>query len=196
MMAKRNLPALTPEDRALWDALKSEVRPLNSDSSHFKEFYSEIKKTPINRGRKLPPDLVWEAPGKFASTRNIIKNQRAPNDLREGGSTGLDRAGAERLRRGKMRIEGKLDLHGLTQREAQERLEAFVANSADLGKRHLLVITGKGSKSGGQGVLRARVPEWLGQGVLSRLVLAFSYAQKRDGEQGALYVLLRRSSRG
>ena len=271
-MAKRRLPALDPEDQALWDALKREITPLCDSNAQAvasgtakaragkgagEEGLSgaglsgagkgSASKGPTNKAAKAatapkqparrqqaasPDDLIWQAPGQFANpdplakpgqsagsgqfaslmgqslgggapsgaplssgstlTPGAVPTRRHPNDLRDGGSVGLDRAKAERLRRGKMPIEGTLDLHGLTQDQAQARLEQFILAAAAAGKRNLLIITGKGLSSGGRGVLRARVPEWLGQGALGRYVLAFSYAQKRDGEQGALYVLLRR----
>ena len=201
-MARRRLPALGAEDRALWDALKQGVTPLKSP---LQALPGQIPTPPTARAptvavkrpqEKSPatPDLVWEAPGQFAATiRSMRPQTRVPQDLRAGGSRGLDRANAERLRRGKMPIEGRLDLHGMTQDQAQDRLEGFIVNAAAAGKRHLLVITGKGASNGGRGVLRTRVPEWLGNARLGGHVLAFSYAQKRDGEQGALYVLLRRA---
>lgn len=138
------------------------------------------------------PDLIWQAPGQFAKTLASRSTLARANDLREGGSLGIDRAKADRLRKGKMTIEARIDLHGLTQDQAKSQLESFVASAAKRGQRNLLVITGKGLSKGGQGVLRARVPEWLGQGELGRKVLAFSYAHRKDGEHGALYVLLRR----
>src|SRR5436305_2285835 len=42
---------------------------------------------------------------------------------------GIDRANAERLKRGRLEIEARLDLHGLTQSEAHRALAAFVASS-------------------------------------------------------------------
>lgn len=195
-MARRRLPALSEEDRALWDALKQSVTPMHGakDQAVVVQAIVKAPKPAPSKKPKSEPDLIWQAPGKFAAAmRTTRPKSSSPRDLREGGSKGLDRSNADRLRRGKMPIEGKLDLHGLTQVQAQDRLEGFVLNAVAAGKRHLLVITGKGAGSGGQGVLRKRVPEWLGNAQLGRHVLAFSYAQKRDGEHGALYVLLRRS---
>ena len=99
---------------------------------------------------------------------------------------GLDRRSAQRLKRGQMTIEGRLDLHGMTQAEAHRALDQFIARAAIAKKRHLLVITGK------SGVLRAAVPRWLDKPELSGLVLAASEAQPKDGGAGALYLLLRR----
>jgi DNA-nicking Smr family endonuclease len=105
---------------------------------------------------------------------------------------GLDRASAERLRRGRYPIEARLDLHGMTQAEAHRALNGFVAGSRSLGRRVVLVITGHGRISGG--VLKTAVPRWLNEPELRRHVLAIAGAQPRDGGTGALYLLLRKAS--
>ena len=209
-MPVRKLPPLDPEDRALWDALKQQVRPLDEGARRTRRLEGEMtpapprapfakadqRTKPYTPPPTSPPELIWQPVGRFAAAQDHKPALRAgPSDLRAGGSRGLDRARAERLRRGKMPLEGRLDLHGLTQAQARARLETFILAAFEAGKRTLLVITGKGSGSGGRGVLRTTVPQWLGQAPLGALVLAFSYAQKRDGEQGALYVLLRRNGR-
>jgi DNA-nicking Smr family endonuclease len=105
---------------------------------------------------------------------------------------GLDRASAERLRRGRYPIEARLDLHGMTQEEAHRALAGFVAGSRALGRRVVLVITGHGRTSGG--VLKAAVPRWLNEPDLRHHLLAIARAQPRDGGSGALYLLLRKAA--
>ena len=105
---------------------------------------------------------------------------------------GIDRATAERLKRGRRPVEASLDLHGLTQAEAHRALAAFIAGSRAAGRRCVLVITGHGRSSGG--VLKAAVPRWLEEPELRRAVLAIAPAQPQHGGHGALYVLLRRAS--
>jgi DNA-nicking Smr family endonuclease len=99
---------------------------------------------------------------------------------------GLDRRTAERLRRGELPIEARLDLHGMTQEEAHTALARFLGRAHAAGQRCLLVITGKGA------VLREAVPRWLGEGETRDRILASSAAQPRHGGGGALYILLRR----
>src|SRR5205823_7371761 len=57
---------------------------------------------------------------------------------------GIDRATAERLKRGRYPVAARLDLHGMTQAEAHRALAGFVAGSRAGGRRCLLVITGHG----------------------------------------------------
>ena len=94
--------------------------------------------------------------------------------------------------RGQLPIEGRLDLHGLTQAAAADRLAKFLGRAQGEGKRCVLVITGKGGTGERPGVLREQVPRWLNQQPNRALVLAFDYARPQHGGQGALYVLLKR----
>ncbi|HEU0070669.1 MAG TPA: Smr/MutS family protein [Alphaproteobacteria bacterium] len=105
----------------------------------------------------------------------------------------LDKRTGQKLVRGKLPLEGRIDLHGMTQEQAHRHLARFIETSAEVGKRCVLVITGKGTKASGEvGVLRAAVPRWLNGSDLRPLVLAIRYAQAKDGGEGALYVLLKR----
>lgn len=113
---------------------------------------------------------------------------------------GLDKRTAERLRRGQLAIEARLDLHGLTQDAAHRALVAFLGRAERDGIRCLLVITGKGIRRvdghdfRGEtiGILRHAVPRWLAEPALRPRILAVTAAQQKHGGAGAFYVLLRR----
>jgi DNA-nicking Smr family endonuclease len=105
---------------------------------------------------------------------------------------GIDRANAERLKRGLHNIEAHLDLHGMSQAEAHRELAAFIKLSRDAGRRCVLVITGRGLGPNGPGVLKGLMPRWLEEPELRRHVLAIATAQPRHGGAGATYLLLRR----
>ena len=107
---------------------------------------------------------------------------------------GIDRANAERLKRGKHPVEARLDLHGMTQDEAHRALAVFIRGARAGGKRCVLVITGRGRAGGG--VLRGAVPRWLDEPEIRPHLLAIATAQPRDGGAGALYVMLRRTRTG
>jgi DNA-nicking Smr family endonuclease len=117
-----------------------------------------------------------------------------PPPLTADRPAGLDRANAERLKRGKHRIEARLDLHGMTQSEAYGALLGFIRGARAEGKRCVLVITGRGAVGGG--ILRSAVPRWLNEAELRPHLLAIATAQQRDGGGGALYVMLRRTRSG
>jgi DNA-nicking Smr family endonuclease len=99
-------------------------------------------------------------------------------------------SGEKRVRRGRLEIDGRLDLHGLTQDEARAALSGFLERLSASGGRCGLVITGKG-RSGGEGVLRRRLPEWLGEPGLARLVSGYAPAHARHGGDGAWYLFIR-----
>jgi DNA-nicking Smr family endonuclease len=94
-----------------------------------------------------------------------------------------------RLRRGLYPVEDELDLHGLAQTAARERLADFIAGSRDAGRRCVRIIHGKGYRSGVRGpVLKTAVNLWLRRHLD---VMAFVSARTIDGGTGAVYVLLR-----
>ena len=154
------------EERALWRAAMRDVAPLASD------------------GATPPPDAPVELPP--GPTRTPPQPGATPAGSRRASAAGLDRRSAERLRRGQLAIEARLDLHGLTQAEAHRALDDFVARAQADGKRCVLVITGK------SGVLREAVPRWLHETPSRGHLLGFTPARPRDGGAGALYLLLRR----
>jgi DNA-nicking Smr family endonuclease len=123
-----------------------------------------------------PPDRVAAAPP--------LAPPRRPGPV--------DSATLERLKRGQVNVDARIDLHGMDQRQAFAALMGFVDSSSRAGRRALLVITGKGSLSQGGGVLRRNVPHWLMSSPLSRRILTIAPAHTRHGGDGALYVMLRR----
>jgi DNA-nicking Smr family endonuclease len=96
------------------------------------------------------------------------------------------------MRRGMPPIDGRLDLHGLTAAQAQERLVEFLRTMRTRNERCVLVIHGKGERVAGSGVLRGEISAWLSQGKAREHVLAFTTAREDDGGEGAVYVALRR----
>ncbi|MFL5236765.1 MAG: Smr/MutS family protein [Rhizomicrobium sp.] len=119
--------------------------------------------------------------------------------------SGVDGRTAERLRKGAIEPEGRLDLHGLTEAAAHQALRTFMRQSISGGLRLVLVITGKGLKPSApdepfdleldrrtRGVLRAMVPRWLQEPEFVRSVADVRTAHRRHGGAGALYIYLRK----
>ncbi|WP_374440071.1 Smr/MutS family protein [Stella sp.] len=140
------------------------------------------------------PPAAGEAPGASPIRPSPPgPDARRRGRLDAGAAVDVDARTAERLKRGRVPIDGRLDLHGLTQAEAHVALVGAVRSGAAQGRRCLLVITGRGDWGGTErGVLRRMVPRWLNEPAIRPHVLAFAEAQPRDGGGGALYVLLRR----
>jgi DNA-nicking Smr family endonuclease len=110
----------------------------------------------------------------------------------------LERRLRQRIAKGHVEIERRLDLHGLTQREAHDALVQFLHAAHRQDIRLALVVTGKGGRAdhrdpfAERGVLRRLVPQWLQGSELRALVVGFEPAHVGHGGEGALYVRLRR----
>jgi len=157
-------------------------------------------------GRKIKKNLdhkppaektaIKRSPNAHLHTAPPAKKSDQPA-LSHGDTPGLDKRSAQRLKRGKMQIEARLDLHGHRQDEAHRALNGFITGAANAGKRCVLVITGKGLKLDNSnerqvGVLREMVPRWLNEEPNRSRILSFNHATQADGGTGALYVLLKR----
>ena len=196
----KRFPAQRPntgDDETVWRAVTKTVNAYHKDISlpQNKTSYISAQPSPPKPDKKSASALVSRAmkiSGVFPAPPKIHMPPQ-PADFRQGDYAGIDRSNARRLRQGRMDIDEIIDLHGMTQAEAQTRLRSFIQRAAFSGDRTVLIITGKGRA--GQGILRARVPEWLKEPPLSQLVIAISDAQPGDGGTGALYVRLKRKSR-
>lgn len=88
-------------------------------------------------------------------------------------------------------VEATLDLHGLTKLDAYARVQQFITQQHRVGRRHVVIITGKG-KNGEVGVLRAQLPHWLNESTLRPLISAFAHARPEKGGAGVTHVLLKK----
>ena len=214
-MRGRRGRTLGPEEAKLWAAAMKDTRPLAGRS------LPEVPEPPeITPGAATPAAAAAAARAPFIDQVRpaeltpppLEKRARPAVSVAERGLDAtrldtLDGSTADKLRRGRMPIEARLDLHGLTQDDAWRELEGFLARAEAAGRRSLLIITGTGLRSRLRdedddlpfrmdqrrpGVLRDSLPRWLSAPHNRPRVLAWSPAQQRDGGAGAFYVLLRR----
>ena len=103
----------------------------------------------------------------------------------------------QKLARGRVEIDARIDLHGMTQSQAHAALARFLRRAQGNGAKFTLVITGKGVRAvdgtSERGVLRRQVPLWLQLPELRDVVVGFEEAHVAHGGEGALYVRLRRA---
>ena len=110
----------------------------------------------------------------------------------------MDRRRRDKLRRGKIEPEARLDLHGMTSERAHAALVGFLVDAHARGLRLVLVITGKGRAGADtmvperHGILRHSLPHWLAAPPLVGRILEVTPAHARHGGSGAFYVYLRR----
>ncbi len=173
---------LTHDDRNLWDFVTRNVRPL---------LHRPAMPAAVPPAAK-PVEKRPQPAATHASDFSMEFGLKPPAALPVAEQPGLDRRSAEKLRKGQMPIEARLDLHGLRQGEAQAQLTRFLTNGYHGGRRCVLVITGKGSRNGEAGVLRRLVPFWLQMHPLAPMILSHCPAKPKDGGDGAFYILLRR----
>lgn len=93
-----------------------------------------------------------------------------------------------RLRAAQYRVDGEIDLHGLTAAMVEPALKDFLGAALREGARVVRVIHGKGRRSGNRGP----VLKLVASNYLCRIdaVLAFASAREVDGGSGAILVLL------
>ena len=104
---------------------------------------------------------------------------------------GLQHKTLNKLRRGEIAMQSRLDLHGKTAEQAGQALSNFIANSYTRGIRYVLIIHGRGKSTfAQQPVIKSHVNQWLRS---DARVVAFVSASPKDGGAGALYVVLKRN---
>ncbi len=177
----------TPLELALWHQAVREVVRLAERSASFGRSPGLPGAAPPEPAAPSPPEPVEE--GATAGPAGLAK-RTPPSTARLPRPAPLDRRTLRRLERGRFPISTRLDLHGLDQEAAHAALVTFLAQARARGHRCVLVITGRGERSGG--VLRRAVPRWLQEPDLAACVLGFAEAGRAHGGEGALYVLLRR----
>ncbi|PCJ99059.1 MAG: hypothetical protein COA45_06340 [Zetaproteobacteria bacterium] len=174
------------EKSSLWEQVTKDVTPL--DNKNIAKKQASTVKSASSKPKNTKPNVA-------PATRP--QNTYTPPSLK---SNETDHRTSQRLKRGKIPIEGRLDLHGKTQNEAFDALLSFIPNAYHQGKRCVLIITGKGNRqdssapllSSKMGVLKQKTPEWLRGAPLNEYVLKIETARQNHGGEGALYVLLRR----
>ena len=193
-MKKTTTKSFAVKDAALLEWALKDVKPLpgRSFKSSAETLRNDKNKVKHHSKKTHPLDSTL----KTREKREIIKPEKS---LLHGTSTGLDKRSAQRMRRGKLEIEARLDLNGSNQGEAYRELKDFIFRTHSQQKRLVLVITGKGNKDFGfdtkkrVGVLREMVPKWLNEQTIRDRIISFDYATQKDGGYGALYVLLKKT---
>ena len=122
------------DDDGLWQHVTRDVRPIKREQA---QGVLGDKALRIYRPAPRVPDLIL--PNR--RDRDAPKTGRATTPK---SSQQVDRRTETRLRRGKIEVEARLDLHGYTLDRAHSALRAFVARAQQQGMRCVLVVTGPG----------------------------------------------------
>ena len=191
---------LKPEELDLWREVTKTADPLERRQTFDPAAY-EPKPQPKVAAHSVPKPIRLDGkhpPKPAARTTSYDLVPSLPERLQKA-PVQMDRKTFARMNRGKLKPEGRIDLHGMTLDRAHGALTRFVMSSHSSGKRLVLVITGKGKDrdDGGPiptrfGVLRHQVPHWLSSPPLASVVMQVSQAHLSHGGGGAYYVYLRR----
>ena len=182
-----NKDEVSDDDRKLFRDSVGVVKPVINDR------VSPAAKPPLRR-KKLYQKIHerTQASAQPFSDGFLDVSAESPveaGDLLFYARPGLQHKTIKRLKRGQLRCEATLDMHGLSVDEARDCLAEFIDDCRRHHLRTVLIIHGKGYRSSGaRPVLKTMVNNWLRQ---HDAVMAFSSARPTDGGSGALYVVLK-----
>jgi DNA-nicking Smr family endonuclease len=200
-MPRRGKRGLSADDKALWDRVAQSATPLAPP------IRAKLAEPDSPAQTRIPdPVLPRERLAAFRIGEKAAQKPHPPrpdHDLSQRlahAPVRMDHAAFRKMTRGKLKPEGRIDLHGMTLSQAHPALTRFILDAHDAGKRLVLVITGKGKDRETpdpipirRGVLRHQVPMWLHNPPLGAVVLDIREAHQRHGGGGAYYVYLRKS---
>ena len=174
--------ATQSEDEEFWLEAVKDIKPIYSNQV-------------VSREKKLKP--VQKEKVYYAVKQEFSTYSKFLDDFENGG---IDKSTMRKFKREEFRVEAVLDLHGLTEDEAFAKVDSFIPQSYALGRRCVMIITGKGIRVhpdedvfAAKGVLRKQVPQWLNMARLRAMILIYKHPSEKMGGNGALYILLRRN---
>ncbi len=189
----------------------SKKPPISDDEKAlFRDSMRDVKKKPHEaraQTKKASPRSDKAAQREAASTHPPTADSSAidslenlaEEDWHDGEDSihfardGLQRRVLQKLRRGQINIEARLDLHRLTGAEALTAVDHFIGQCQEQHIRWACIIHGKGHYSiSTKPVLKNLLNQYLRKDLR---ILAFRSAAAKDGGTGALYVLIK-SNRG
>lgn len=191
---KNPVRPLSHQEEELWQQVKKTVNPLFNDQQNLADMVATYSnETNI---RTQTNSSVSNQPSR--KSKQAVRSYQVPNysppisrPKQTTGTGNIDKRTSQKIYKGQLAIDGKIDLHGMTQIQAYGELIEFLSRNFAVGARIVLIITGKGRASGG--VLKNSVPQWLQSAHMAPFVSAFKSAHNSHGGDGALYVRLRKN---
>ena len=174
------------DDFSLWERYTQDIKPIERyKPEKAKKTSSSKKPATQTKLEKIEVDVVLQS-------SHVPPNKQKDKQI--------DARTAQRLKRGQIPIEARIDLHGMYQKDARAALTRFLLNSHAQGMRCVLVVTGKGklildgehADENTPGVIKRAFKGWLKEEPLDSIVLKAQVSQIKDGGEGAYYVLLRK----
>ncbi len=191
---------LTDADREIWGRVARTTRPLASGASLKVDDPEDSAPaaTPPGSDTSLPAARIFRPTPPSSPPAHDLA--RPLGDALASAPMQMDKRRFQRMLRGKLVPEARIDLHGMTLAQAHGALNSFILRAQQQGLRLVLVITGKGRNTDNDGpiprrpgALKQDVPRWLRMAPLAPAVLEIREAHARHGGAGAYYVYLRRN---
>jgi len=195
IIMSENKKNITQKDSELWETVtKTDKKYSKSNRMVFNKktnLNKNIKTEDFREDKLLKQKNLKESNKIIIAEKDKLKFQENLDPMNI--PSGISSSQAQNLRKGKIRPEVKIDLHGFTQEKAYSYLKDKLTELYKKNIRCILIITGKKiGKHGSEGVLKREVPKWLNISPLREKILMTSWAQPIDGGDGALYVLLKK----
>lgn len=202
---------LSEQDRALWNRVARTANPLPGRMASLLEAQADQETPPApERGpaKSKPPVEPQQEKGlsravraalaaRFANGASAGNASHHPKDLPGNNRPSrsphpIERPVHKKLSKGRLKLDARIDLHGLDLARAHDELLSFLSLARVSGQRHVLVITGKGASFGSEGAIKRAVPQWLAKPAFAILISGYETAGRGHGGEGALYIRLRK----
>ena len=162
-----------------WSEVVKGVKPLKNKNIHIDEIKAK--------------EIVIRKDKEIILTFDVLKKGKI---VKKDDLSQMDGSLQKRFKREDFEVEDTLDLHGVIEKVAFDKVCNFIKNAYNRGKRCVLIITGKGINDeifSERGVLRKSVPLWLSSDEIGSLILGYRNPSEKLGGKGALYILLRKN---
>jgi DNA-nicking Smr family endonuclease len=176
-----------------------------SDDELFRAAMSDVaplKAAPKSPKARTPPSadqLARRAHAQSDHQASIDPNYLTPGEVKQLGphelvswkKDGVQDGVFKKLRLGEYPLDGTLDLHRKTVKEARVLMFDFIRMALAKGWRCVLINHGRGERSPTPARVKSYVIHWLAQ---IPEVLAYHHPERSHGGAGAVFVLLKKSA--
>ncbi|WP_413111928.1 DNA endonuclease SmrA [Thaumasiovibrio sp. DFM-14] len=174
------------DEMALFKEMMADVAPISQDKVQQEKKH---RVTDAQRARQAAAQTLSESTPEYLSINyaNMVK----PDDHLAFKRDGVQEGVFKKMRLGKYEIQGRLDLHRRTLKQARDEVLTFLRQCQRMDVRQVIIVHGKGEKSNPPAMMKSYVAAWLQQ--ISD-VMCYHSAMRQHGGTGAVYVLLKKSA--
>jgi DNA-nicking Smr family endonuclease len=175
---------ITEEAKQLFRQSIGEITPLRCTERIERQNRHQVLKKRLHLRRRGLPEIWFSESDEPHTVNGLARSETSLIFQR----CALPSKQLSALKNGHFSTRCVIDLHGLSEAQAEEKMKHTLQRCHQRSDRYLLVVHGKGlSGSSEHPILKNWLNWWLRN---QARVLAFHTAQLADGGSGALYVLL------